>query len=173
MAIVPDTKDWTWTLQRACPDCGFDASEATVEVAPALLRQQASRWPKVLSRPGSRDRPDSATWSPLEYGCHVRDCCGVFGARVRSMLTEDNPTFPDWDQDAAAVAGHYADADPETVAHELTSAAERFARELEEVSGEQWERTGLRSNGSPFTVDSLVRYFLHDLVHHGWDVRID
>lgn len=26
MAIVPDTKDWTWVLERACPECGFDAS---------------------------------------------------------------------------------------------------------------------------------------------------
>jgi hypothetical protein len=23
MAIVPDTKDWTWALQRSCPECGF------------------------------------------------------------------------------------------------------------------------------------------------------
>jgi hypothetical protein len=24
--IVPDTKDWTWVLERPCPECGFDAS---------------------------------------------------------------------------------------------------------------------------------------------------
>jgi hypothetical protein len=23
-AITPDTKDWTWVLERACPECGFD-----------------------------------------------------------------------------------------------------------------------------------------------------
>src|SRR5690242_18838112 len=23
--VVPDTKDWTWTLERPCPDCGFEA----------------------------------------------------------------------------------------------------------------------------------------------------
>ena len=26
MPITPDTKSWTWVLERACPDCGFDAS---------------------------------------------------------------------------------------------------------------------------------------------------
>ncbi len=173
MAIVPDTKDWTWTLERACPECGFDASEASVEVAPELLRQQASRWTRVLSRPQAAERPDEMTWSPVEYGCHVRDVCDVFSGRVRAMLTEDDPTFADWNQDAAAIAGNYADAEPEAVAAELVSAAESFARELEEVSGDQWRRAGLRSNGSAFTVESLVRYFMHDLVHHGWDVRMD
>jgi len=24
MPIMPDTKDWTWVLRRACPECGFD-----------------------------------------------------------------------------------------------------------------------------------------------------
>ena len=28
MAIVPDTKDWTWVLERPCDECGFDARSA-------------------------------------------------------------------------------------------------------------------------------------------------
>ncbi len=34
----------------------------------------------------------------------------------------------------------------------------------------QWQRTGTRSNGDAFTVDTLARYHLHDLVHHAHDV---
>ena len=26
MAITPDTKNWTWVLEKRCDDCGFDAS---------------------------------------------------------------------------------------------------------------------------------------------------
>ena len=26
-AMTPDTKDWTWVLQRPCPECGFVAAE--------------------------------------------------------------------------------------------------------------------------------------------------
>jgi hypothetical protein len=33
------------------------------------------------------------------------------------------------------------------------------------------ERTGDRSDGSSFTVESFARYFLHDPVHHVADVR--
>jgi hypothetical protein len=39
------------------------------------------------------------------------------------------------------------------------------------VHDEQWDRTGLRSDGSEFTVLTLGQYFLHDLAHHLVDVR--
>jgi len=38
------------------------------------------------------------------------------------------------------------------------------------VSGDQWQRTGFRSDGAWFTVESFARYFIHDLVHHLYDV---
>ena len=28
MSITPDTKDWTWVLERPCPECGFEALAA-------------------------------------------------------------------------------------------------------------------------------------------------
>ena len=39
------------------------------------------------------------------------------------------------------------------------------------VRDDQWGRTGLRSDGSEFTVLTLGQYFLHDLAHHLVDVR--
>jgi hypothetical protein len=39
------------------------------------------------------------------------------------------------------------------------------------VTGDDWERTGRRSDGAAFTVDSIGRYYLHDIEHHLWDVR--
>jgi hypothetical protein len=38
------------------------------------------------------------------------------------------------------------------------------------VPDDAWERSGRRSNGSVFTISSLARYHLHDVVHHLWDV---
>jgi hypothetical protein len=38
------------------------------------------------------------------------------------------------------------------------------------VSGDAWERRGIRSNGSQFTVATLAVYFLHDVEHHLHDV---
>jgi hypothetical protein len=38
------------------------------------------------------------------------------------------------------------------------------------MAGDQWERPGRRSDGARFTVESIGRYYLHDIEHHLWDV---
>jgi hypothetical protein len=112
-------------------------------------------------------------WSPLEYGCHVRDVHRTMRARVLLMLEQDEPTFANWDQDATALEERYADQEPAGVADELAAAAEAAAQAYEQVGAAAWDRPGLRSNGSRFTVASLGRYHLHDVVHHLHDVTAD
>lgn len=171
MDIEPDTKDWTWVIETACPQCGFDAAALDLTGVPELIRTTAAAWPAVLARPDARVRPDAGTWSALEYGCHVRDACRVFGDRLSLMLTQDDPLFANWDQDEAAERGHYGEQDPAQVAADLRRAADAVAAGFAAVTGEQWQRTGRRSNGSVFTVQTLARYFVHDPVHHLHDVR--
>ena len=168
--IEPDTKDWTWVLDRPCPECGFDAAATQYTQVADQLRADAAAWGHRLLRPAARIRPRPGVWSPLEYGCHVRDVHRVFHDRVRLMLTEDAPRFANWDQDATAVADDYCSQDPATVAAELTEAAAAVADAYAEVPAEAWQRRGLRSNGSHFTVASLALYHLHDIVHHAHDV---
>ena len=168
--IEPDTKDWTWVLERACPECGFDARAVRATEVKNRIYANASAWQPVLRRPEAAVRSAPQVWSPLEYACHVRDVHRVFGERVRSLLAEDDPLFASWDQDEAAVAGDYAHQDPATVAVELASAAAEVTELYGSVEGEQWDRPGRRSNGSGFTTLSLARYHLHDVEHHLHDV---
>jgi len=170
-AIEPDTKDWTWVLEQPCPECGFAASELTVDRIPAVIRDNATTWAAVLTLDDAATRPEPTTWSPLEYACHVRDVHRIFDLRVGLMLDEDDPQFPNWDQDETAIAERYAEQDPATVSGELLDAAERVAGRYESVPPGAWGRRGFRSNGSEFTVESIGLYHLHDLVHHAWDVR--
>jgi hypothetical protein len=170
MTIVPDEKDWTWVIEQPCADCGFDAETAGNERIPALLRDQAAQWRSILARPDVRRRPDDSTWSPLEYGCHVRDVFRLYEQRLHRMLDEHDPMFQNWDQDATAVEDRYELQDPATVADELAEAAERLARSFEAV-GSCWDRTGNRSDGARFTVDTFARYLVHDPIHHAWDVQ--
>jgi mycothiol maleylpyruvate isomerase-like protein len=86
------------------------------------------------------------------------------------MLTTEDPHYPNWEQDTTAVEDRYREQDPRRVAVELAEAAEKLAAEFEGVSGEQWQRTGNRSDGARFTVETFARYFLHDPVHHLHDV---
>lgn len=100
----------------------------------------------------------------------MRDVCRLYDERLQLMLTEDGPHYANWDQDATAVEERYNEQDPQQVADELHAAAERLAAAFEKVSGEQWDRTGYRSDGAEFTVDSFARYFVHDPIHHLYDV---
>ncbi len=170
MSIVPDTKDWTWVLQRPCPQCGLDARAVAREQVATMTRDNAAAWRAVLDEPDVRRRPSPAVWSPLEYACHVRDVLRIFAERLRLMLTESGPVYPNWDQDEAAVAGRYGEQDPVLVGAELLGAAEVLTTRFESVSGRDWERTGHRSDGASFTIESFARYFIHDPVHHLYDV---
>jgi hypothetical protein len=171
MTIEPDTKNWTWVIEAECPECGFDGRAISFRQVPELVRSNAAAWPAELARDDVRVRPDDTTWSTLEYGAHVRDVFRTFDERLRLMLTEDAPTFANWDQDATAIEDRYDEQDPAVVRDELLDAAATVAWAFEAVSDDQLERTGLRSDGSAFTVDTIARYFVHDPVHHLHDVR--
>jgi hypothetical protein len=169
-AIEPDTKDWTWVLSRRCPDCGFAAEEVTVDRLPEVVRDNATTWEAVLESPDAAVRTVPGVWSVLEYACHVRDVHRIFDHRVQLMLTEDEPRFPNWDQDETAIADDYASQDPATVATELFDAATAVAETYGNVPSDAWTRRGLRSNGSEFTIATISVYHLHDIVHHSHDV---
>ncbi len=169
-AIAPDTKDWTWVLQERCEQCGLDAAALDVAEVPRMIRENATAWRAVLVGDGVRERPAEGVWSPLEYACHVRDVFRLFDRRLRLMLDEDDPLFDNWDQDATAVEQRYDLSNPVVVIGELTGAAEWIAADLEAVPEDAWQRRGRRSDGAVFTVESFVRYLIHDPVHHLHDV---
>ena len=158
-------------LERPCPECGFDASTVDEHDVPGLLRVNAAAWPAVLGRADVAIRPDDATWSPLEYAAHVRDVFRLYRVRLRLMLEQDDPLYPNWDQDATAVEERYNEQDPAVVARELVEAGDVFADDLAAVPEDAWRRTGRRSDGAHFTIASLSKYFIHDPVHHLWDVQ--
>jgi hypothetical protein len=171
MTIVPDTKDWTWVLSRPCPECGFDAATLSRADVPGRLRQAAGDLADVLSAPDARQRPVPTVWSPLEYGCHVRDVFRIFLTRLELILSEDDPVFPNWDQDRTALDDDYAAQDPAAVARELLTAADRLASRFAQLPDDVWQRPGRRSDGAAFTLTTFSQYLVHDPVHHVWDVQ--
>ncbi len=173
----PDNKDWTWTLERSCSECGYDANTYGRDEIGSKIRTTAATWRSLLGagslaskRPPDGD-PSSPIWSAVEYGAHVRDVYKLFGDRFDKMLKKKNPKFRDWDQNKAAVKGKYHSQEPDQVAYELAVAAGGLADRFDKLSDDGWAETGQRSDGVSFTVETLGRYLLHDVFHHINDVE--
>jgi hypothetical protein len=171
MAIPVDDKDWTWVLERPCPECGLDVRSIEVGAIAGLVRENAAAWSEVLScNADLRERPDPQRWSPLEYACHVRDVFRLYDVRLTLMLTEDDPLFANWDQNRTAAEERYGEQEPAIVRVQLQDAADRLADAFSRVEGSQWSRPGRRSDGAAFVVSSFARYCVHDPIHHLHDV---
>jgi hypothetical protein len=168
--VPRDEKDWTWVLSAPCSACRFDASTTSAPDALAEMRRAIDTLAAAVHRPDARQRPQPAVWSPVEYACHVRDMCRVFGARLALMRATTDPLFASWDQDETALAENYWAQDPDVVERELREERDRLLADFGTVDGEEWQRPGRRTDGSLFTIDSLARYMAHDAVHHAWDV---
>ena len=169
-APIPDEKDWTWVLDRPCPECGFEATElARTDIAP-LIRTQAQAWQTMLASDADlHTRPSPRSWSRLELACHVRDVYALYDYRLGLMLDEDDPLYPNWDQDETAIEQRYHEQDPAAVGPALVAAASHLADRFAGLTEAQWTRPGRRSDGASFTVDSFARYLVHDPQHHLWD----
>ena len=166
-----DTADWTWVLERACPDCGADVGALGVGDIAAMTLEVADRFATVLRGGvpvGQRPAPD--VWSPLEYGAHVRDVFRLAATRLGMLLVEDDPVFADWDPNVTQVAERYDLQDPVIVADEVDGAASGLVETLQSLEPAQLDRPGRRSDGASFTVLTFSRYVLHDPLHHYWDV---
>lgn len=170
-ALPPDTKDWTWVLQRPCDECGFDAGSVDRQDLSSRFRANARAWLALLEDPGVTERTRPDRWSTLEYACHIDDVHQLFHERATSMLDEDTPTFANWNQDETALEKDYAHQLPSVVGPALVASAYAIGDLYASVPESSWGRRGIRSDGSQFTVESLGRYQLHDVVHHLHDVQ--
>jgi hypothetical protein len=133
--IIPDDRDWTWVLERECPECGFDAGKFDATVVGDEIRANASAWGVVLDNEAGRlrERRVASRWSDLEYAAHVRDVYRLYLDRLRLMLRDDDPLFANWDQDRTAIEERYASQDPAMVSRELFDAAHRLAEAFDGV----------------------------------------
>ncbi len=169
--LAPDTKDWTWVLERPCEECGFEAGAFSRHEIPRAFRRNAQVWLALIADPAASERTRADRWSTLEYACHVHDVHRIYHDRVALMLARDDPLFENWDQDRTAVDGRYAEQLPSIVGPTLVAAAYAMSDLYDSVPPLSWRRPGRRSDGRGFTVESLARYQLHDVVHHLHDVR--
>lgn len=48
--MTSEKKDWSWVLERACPECHLNTRTIAREEIPALLRANAAGWQRTGRR---------------------------------------------------------------------------------------------------------------------------
>lgn len=164
---------------EVCRSCGFayDDSVAAAGAVAAAVRAGAGEIADVVSEAGrvgvAARRPEPATWSAVEYGCHVRDVLLVQRERVLWARREDEPSPPAMGRDERVEHDGYAEQEPAAVARQLVDAAALFAGVLDRLDPDAWERTLVYRY--PTTERRTLRWVavhtLHEVRHHLGDAR--
>src|SRR6267378_6727958 len=126
-----------------CDECGFTYDLDQASAAGTAIVTDASELAALLSDGAAdvRTRRDPATWSALEYGCHVRDVLIVQRERVLAARRMDRPSFDPMGRDERVEHDGYAEQDPLDVARQLRDAAHLFANDLARLDPTEWDRT--------------------------------
>jgi hypothetical protein len=159
-----------------CEECGFDYDLAEAPTAGPAIIDGVAELAVLLSsdRPGLRSRRQAETWSPLEYGCHLRDVLLVQRERLLAARRVECPTFDPMGRDERVDHDGYADQDPVRVARQLTEAAFLYANDLSRLTPEDWDRRGGIYNyptRRERTLRWMAMHTLHEVHHHLLDVR--
>jgi L-amino acid N-acyltransferase YncA len=158
-----------------CDECGFTYDMATAEHAGAAIVAGVADVASALLAPGAdpcrRRRAD--TWSPLEYGCHLRDVLLVQRERVLEARRTVTPGFSPMGRDERVEHDGYAEQDPGDVAHQLGDAAALFANVLARLGPGDWDRTVLYNYPQPAErpLRWVAVHTVHEVVHHTLDIR--
>ncbi len=138
---------------------------ARLEAGPAALAESLKGTADdVLRRKGP-----GGTWSMIENAAHVRDIERVYQLRFTQMaFGSAPPSFWMLDNDGAASALKYAEADPADVVKEFRRLREDTVSLLRALPHEAWKRTGVHPEKGEITVEALaIRLADHTDAHVG------
>lgn len=110
------------------------------------------------------DGPDG--WSVVEIVCHLRDLEEIYYQRALRMLHEDEPALAGFDQNEMARQGDYINQDLAAVFQELVAKRRRFILFFNELTDEQWQRTGIHPEaGKIHLLEQAFQVGSHDIDH--------
>lgn len=162
-------------MGERCDVCGFEWDAVRAGELPHRLVAAADGFRQVLqtAEPSLAVRSVPATWSVVEYGCHVRDVMLNLRDRIVLGLAQDNPTPHAMFTDVRIACGLYADERPRMLAVEVEIAAALLARTVAALDAEQLARPIFYGWPRPATRTLLwvAAQALHEIEHHLDDVR--
>ena len=160
-----------------CPGCGFSyvaaPSTAAAGELTTLLKAYRELPTELAATERTYRRPAPATWSPLEYLCHVRDGLRLQYARIEIALLSTEATLLPMLTDDLAVAERYAHQDLDTVLSDLISSGHRLIHLIDSLRDEQHERPVEFPKLTPSrrTIGWIARHAVHEVGHHLGDIQ--
>lgn len=158
-----------------CDGCGFDYDLGAASSAGADIVRGVAELAALLLRDGVdvATRTEPERWSPLEYGCHVRDVLLVQRERVLEARRTDRPSFAPMGRDERVDHDGYADQAVEDVARQLVDAGMLFADVLARLGPKDWPRTVVYNYPARFerSLRWVAVHTVHEVRHHFLDVE--
>ncbi|MGH9243263.1 MAG: DinB family protein [Acidimicrobiales bacterium] len=159
----------------SCEECGYEYNLSQATSAGGAIAAGAGELAALLTDDTSdvRIRREARTWSPLEYGCHLRDVLLVQRERVLLARRIWRPSLEPMGRDERVDHDGYAEQHPTDVARQLTDAAHLFANVISRLGAEDWRRTVTYNYPEPAerSLRWVAAHTLHEVRHHLLDVR--
>lgn len=158
-----------------CAGCGFVYDLDQAVLVERTIREQVAEAVAILRAHDVdvRSRREPGMWSPLEYGCHLRDVLLAQRERVLAARRAYRPDSPPLGREERVEHDGYAEQEPEDVARQLGDAAQLFSNVLARLGTDDWNRTVIYHY--PETRERSLRWVaahtMHEVQHHLLDVR--
>jgi len=158
-----------------CEECGFEYDLSDAPAAGPAIVEGVGEFAGMLSNRAAnlRTRRQPQTWSPLEYGCHLRDVLLVQRERVLAARRIHRPSFDPMGRDERVEHDGYAEQDAGDVVRQLTDAAHLIANVLSRLGAEDWERSVMYNYPKQFerSLRWVAVHTMHEVRHHLLDIR--
>jgi hypothetical protein len=158
-----------------CEHCGFIYDLTRADAVPEDIRRYVTEVVAILHNDhvDLRSRRHPSVWSPLEYGCHLRDMLLVQRERVLAARRVERPDCAPMGRDERVEHDGYAQQAPDDVARQLTDAAQLFGNVLARLGEDDWDRTVIYHypEAHERTLRWVATHTLHEACHHLLDIR--
>jgi len=160
---------------ESCEGCGFEWDAVTAAEVPPRLQAAAAGFRTVLAGDAVAlaSHRDDTTWSPVEYGAHVRDVLLNLRDRIVLGLAQDNPVPHAMFGDLRIRSGLYAADRPDQLTADIDVAAGLFVRTIAALDDEQLARPIFYGwpTAATRTLLWVAAQALHEAEHHLTDVQ--
>jgi uncharacterized damage-inducible protein DinB len=135
----------------------------------ALLRQAPPRLEKAtrgFQSPRLDLRTDEEPWSVRDILAHLRACSDVWGSRIITMITQDNPTMRYVSPRSWMRKPKYRDEAFDAALESFTQERQKLVKTLEDLDETSWARRGTFTGTSPRQRDQTVWRYSERIVNH-------